>query len=277
MIAKVAVLGSPISHSLSPKLHNYWLQKYNIEGKYYAMETKAENLYKTICNLEDRGFVGVNLTVPLKQEILNIIDDIDEFSRKISAVNIVIFKNGKRIGFNSDSYGFIENLKYGIKLYNCCEIENYLDKVVVLGAGGAARAVIAGLIKCGAGEIFIANRSLDRAINLVDDFDCDNLVVSPWEERDNLLENTGLLVNTTSLGMVGQPDLNIKLDKLPNNALVTDIVYNPLDTKLLITAKSRGNKVVDGLGMLLFQGQMAFEKFFGVIPDVNDDLRNLMI
>ncbi len=401
MVNKAAVLGHPIHHSLSPRMHGYWLKELCIAGSYEAIDTPPEKLESTLNYLQQQGYKGVNLTVPLKELALSFLDEIDPIAEQIGAVNTIIFSKNKKKGYNTDAYGFIQNLRTHPFPLN-------IERSIILGAGGAARAVIAGLLKAGAKEIVICNRNLARAEELIKpsplegegwvrgrayhplhvkyakqlrhdqtdvekelwyhlrnrqiagakfrrqqpigqyivDFVCQEakliieldgsqhmnaasdqkrdeymqgegyrvlrfwnnevlqnregvceaiyetltstphptlspkgrgLSVADWNDRHQILKTATLLVNTTSLGMVGQPPLEIALDALPVNALVTDIVYHPLQTPLLALAKSRGNPIVEGLGMLLYQGQKAFELFFRETPEVTEELKHQLM
>lgn len=271
---KAAVLGHPIDHSLSPRLHRHWLKFYKMEGSYEAVETLPEKLAETLNRLQDDGYAGVNLTVPLKEKALALMDDIDPIAARIGAVNTVTFREGKKQGWNTDAYGFVQNLEsLGYRIQNS-------RKAVVLGAGGAARAIIAGLLDVGVKRIVLSNRSREKAEELVKSLapasDPQALKPVSWTDRHISLADADLVINTTSLGMQGQPELDIYLDRLPVTGLVVDIVYNPLQTPLLYAARQRGNLTVDGLGMLIFQGQKAFEHFFGKLPPVTEALRQEM-
>ena len=268
---KAAVLGYPISHSLSPKLHGYWLEKCQIKGSYEAIETKPEKLDETLSRLVKAGYSGVNLTVPLKEAVMPLLDEISPEARKIGAANTVIFSDGKMRGHNTDAYGFIENLKAGIE----GELSDYLDQVVILGAGGAARAVIVGLLDEGAKKITLLNRTRKKA-EMLAKIDT-RIQVKDWEKRTESLSDASLLVNTTSLGMQKMPVLDISLSALPVNALVTDIVYHPLITPLLEQANQRGNLTVDGLGMLIHQAVPAFEMFFDQKPKIDERIRDELL
>jgi shikimate dehydrogenase len=267
---KAAVLGHPIAQSLSPRLHDYWLKQHGIEGNYTAIETTPNQLKSTLIKVQEEGYSGVNLTLPLKESALPLLDEIDPQAKRIGAVNTIVFCKGKTVGYNTDSYGFWENI--------CRPHPPIRNKAVILGAGGAARAVVAALQEAGFKEIILCNRSEERAKELMESLTTHHspLTTSPWQNRHLILEETNLLVNTTSLGMTGQPPLEIDLEKLLSTALVTDIVYKPLTTALLHRAIARGNPTVDGLGMLLYQGQKAFELFFGILPEVTTDLREAM-
>jgi shikimate dehydrogenase len=282
---KAAVLGHPISHSLSPVLHGYWLKQHGIAGTYEALDTPPEKLAETLKSLQQQGYSGVNLTVPLKTQILPLLDSIDETAQRIGAVNTVTFTSKGLHGTNTDAYGFIENLRASVG-----DLTPYLSHAVVLGAGGAARAVVAALLDAGVQKLTIINRSREKAEQLVKEFRIQNSefsekpprawildsgfwILKDWHDRSSESAETTLLINTTSLGMSGQPPLEIDLSALPPHALVTDIVYKPLVTPLLQQAQARGLKTVDGLGMLLYQAQLAFEAFFGTRPAVTPQLR----
>lgn len=264
-VIKAGVMGHPIEHSLSPRLHGYWLKKYNINGTYEALAVAPDQLRQALKTLRDRGFRGVNLTVPHKEAALQIVDHVDPLARRIGAVNTVVVRDdGTLEGRNTDAYGFMQNLLSA----------NYkVDQkpVVILGAGGAARAAIVALLDMNVGSIRILNRSQDKAQKLAQESGI-NLAVHALNDT-NALKEAGLLINATSLGLKGQPPLDIDLDMLPRDALVTDMVYAPLMTDLLKRADARGNKIVDGLGMLLHQARPAFKAFYGVDPEVTLELR----
>lgn len=273
MTKKALVIGYPAKHSLSPKLHNYWLKKYKIDGEYSFLEIAPDAFENKLKKLFlDDSIIGANITLPHKEIAVQIVDICDDEARKIGAVNTIV-KNaqGKLMGSNSDIYGFIENIK------TSCPDFSFVDKkVTVLGAGGAARAVIAGLLANDVQEISLTNRTLDRAISIKDLFG-GKITIFGWQNRDKALKDCNLLINTTNLGMVGKEELDISLDNLPKNALVTDIVYRPLMTNLLVTAKARGNKIIDGLGMLIYQAVPGFNAWFGVRPQIDSDLRQLLL
>jgi shikimate dehydrogenase len=263
-IPKAGVIGWPVSHSLSPRLHGYWLKQYNIAGSYDALAVEPDNLQQALRDLPGKGFRGVNLTVPHKEKALSIMSRLNDAAQRIGAVNTVIVqKDGTLEGRNTDAYGFTQNLLSG-----GVSVKGKL--VLVLGAGGGARAVIVALQDMGAGEIRLANRTKEKADKLAKEFNVKSL---SWNDAPSSMKDTGLLVNTTSLGMKGQPSLEIALDTLPLEAAVNDIVYAPLMTDLLKQAQQRGHKTVDGLGMLLHQARPAFAAFFGKDPEVTTDLR----
>ncbi len=273
---KVCVIGYPIQQSLSPKIHNYWLNKYSIEGVYEKKEIKPEEFDKIFPRLEEEGYVGCNVTIPFKEKVFEFVKKKGKIigdAINISAINTIKFEDGKILGKNTDIEGFINNIKNTAKNFDFTK-----GKAVVLGAGGAARAIVKGLLNENVPEVIIANRSKERAIELLSDLRITkNAQIVEWVEKDNALKNANLLVNTTSLGMQNQMELDINLDLLPIEALVTDIVYKPLHTNLLINAQERGNSIVDGLGMLIYQAVPGFNWWFGRKPEVDGDLRNELI
>jgi len=265
---KSGVIGWPIDHSLSPRLHGYWLQTHKINGSYQAMAVSPQALPTMLSSLAEDGFAGLNVTVPHKQAVLEYLDEISDQARRIGAVNtIVVGENNRLIGFNTDGFGFMENLKKGHPGFKAAS-----GPAVVLGAGGAARAIVAALIDEAVPAITLINRTRQRAEKIAEDLAGPVRVVD-WSARNAALADAALLVNTTTLGMTGKPPLEISLDGLPTRALVNDIVYAPLETALLRAAKARGNATVDGLGMLLHQGRPGFAAWFGVEPMVTEALR----
>jgi shikimate dehydrogenase len=283
---KAAVIGYPIKHSLSPKIHGFWLKQYGIEGEYSAIEVAPDDLGSFVQNLSKEGFAGINVTLPHKEKIMPFIDEIEPLSKAIGAVNTVIVgEDGKTIATNTDVGGFFENIAQGAP-----DVPILGGKAVVLGAGGAAKAIVAGLLICGVPSVTIVNRTISRAEDIrefIRETESDDAVIgeidwpaladkihtSTWEEADFAISDASFLINTTSMGMIGQPELELELETLPHHALVTDIVYNPLETFLLKRARARGNPVVDGLGMLLYQAVPGFEAWFGVRPEVTPELR----
>ncbi|MBL4612751.1 MAG: shikimate dehydrogenase [Emcibacter sp.] len=266
---KAGVVGWPISHSLSPRLHSYWLQKYNLDGEYLAYEVKPEELGDFIKSLPKKNITGLNLTVPHKEIVFPFLDDVDDVARKIGAVNTIIVRDGRLYGTNTDGYGFLTNL-----MENAPEWSAESGPAVIIGAGGAARAAIVSLLEAGVPEIRLINRTKSRAEKLGDIYEDSRLKICDWQDRSKSLSDAALLVNTTTLGMKGQPALDIDLTALPVSAVVYDIVYNPLETDLLKQAASRGNHCVDGLGMLLYQAAPAFQAWFGKQPTVDPSLRD---
>ncbi|MEE8535448.1 MAG: shikimate dehydrogenase [Kiloniellales bacterium] len=256
------VVGWPVEHSLSPRLHGYWLEHYGIDGAYVPLAVRPEAFARALRGLADLGFQGVNVTLPHKEAALEACDEVDGPAQRIGAVNTVTLAGGRLVGSNSDAFGFMENLRQALPGWAATAAP-----AVVLGAGGAARAVAAALLEAGAPEIRLTNRTAARAEALAAALG-GPLRVIPWEHRAAALEGAGLLVNATTLGMHGQAMLDIDLARLPPGAPVTDIVYVPLETPLLAAARARGNPAVDGLGMLLHQARPGFEAWFGVRPEV---------
>ena len=267
--AKVAgVMGWPISHSRSPMLHGYWLREYDIDGAYLPFSVDPINLEAALRALPDLGIAGTNLTVPHKEAALEICDQVDDIASRIGAVNTIVVQNdGSLFGSNTDAFGFIENLK----AESSWQAND--GPAVILGAGGAARAVVAALIDEGVTEICIVNRTFERAGAVANAFGSACQPVG-WSDVSESLRQSALLVNTTMLGMTGQPTLDLTLDTLPETAVVNDIVYAPLETDFLYKAATRGNPVVDGLGMLLHQARPGFAAWFGHEPDVSPGLRD---
>lgn len=262
------VLGWPVNHSRSPRLHNFWIARHGVNGAYLPLPVVPDAFASAVRALSDLGFAGANVTLPHKLAALELCDQIDDVASRIGAVNTLMFGANNGIsGTNTDAAGFLDNL-----IDAAPDIDLGRDAVTILGAGGAARAVIVALLDAGAGEIRIANRSESRAASLAEEFGAKCIAV-PWSERAAALDGIGLLVNTTSLGMKGQPPLDLSLQDLPKRALVNDIVYDPLTTPLLRAAAARGNLSVDGLGMLLHQARVGFHAWFGVEPNVDDALR----
>ena len=265
------VMGWPIMHSRSPRLHGYWLDHYGLAGAYVPLAIKAEGLEAALGARPALGFAGCNLTIPHKEAALRIVDEASPLARRIGAVNcIVVRADGSLEGRNYDAFGFTQSLRE-----RAPDLRFDAGPAVVIGAGGAARAILAGLMDEGVLEIRLINRSPARAQTLAAEFGAPVRAV-PWEARAQALEGAAILVNTTSQGMVGEAPLDLALDALPLSALVVDIVYVPLETPLLAAARARGNRVVDGLGMLLHQARPAFEAWFGVDPKVTPQLRALI-
>lgn len=266
-----AVMGWPISHSRSPKIHNYWLARYGLEGAYVPLAVEPARLAAALRALPALNFSGCNLTIPHKEAALAIVDDLDETAKRVGAVNcVVVEEDGTLVGRNYDGFGFTAALRAAAPMWRADA-----GPAVVIGAGGAARAVVAGLLEAGATEIRVFNRTLERAERLAQDFGAP-VAAHRWEERETGLTGVGLLVNTTNQGMVGQPPLELRLDALPAEALVSDIVYAPLETPLLAAARARGMTCVDGLGMLIHQARPAFRDWFGVMPEATPELRAII-
>jgi shikimate dehydrogenase len=264
------LLGWPVGHSKSPRLHNHWLALHGIDGAYVPLPVAPAHLAEAVRLLPHLSFAGANVTVPHKEAVLALVDEVEPLAARIGAVNtLVIGADGRIAGRNTDAAGFLLNLKE-------IRAEPAAGPAVVLGAGGAARAACAALLQEGVAEIRLVNRSLDRARQLAADLG-GPIVPIEWSGREAALEGALLLVNSTSLGMSGQPPLDISLDRLPPGALVNDMVYAPLETALLAAARARGNAVADGIGMLLHQARPGFEAWFGVMPEVTPDIRTMML
>lgn len=271
-IPVAAVLGHPINHSKSPKLHNYWLSLFDIDGHYIPLDIDPRNFENSIRALSGLGFVGANVTIPYKEKVLKIADKISDRAAIIGAANTLTFlQDGSIYADNTDGYGFLQNIKCKYNDWSAGE-----GTSVVFGAGGASRAILGALIEDGANEVILANRTRSRADQLRSDFGAKIKVVD-WMKVQNYLSDASTVINATSLGMEGKAELPIPLQGLKKNTLVTDIVYTPLNTPLLENAAKRGCRTVDGLGMLIHQAIPGFERWFGVKPDVSEKLRELLI
>jgi shikimate dehydrogenase len=265
------VIGWPVAHSRSPLLHGYWLQKHGIAGAYLPLPIEPGRLGAALRGLAALGFSGCNVTVPHKEAALALVDAADDDAKRIGAINLVVVRpDGSLHGRNTDGYGFLANLREGALAWRASS-----GPALVLGAGGAARAVVAALVDAGVPEIRLANRTSERADALAEAFGPKVRAVA-WAERAAALAGVALLVNTTTQGMRGQPALDLDLTDLPRAAVVTDLVYVPLETPLLAAARARGNVAVDGLGMLLHQAVPSFAAWFGVTPEVTPELRALV-
>jgi len=273
---KAGVIGWPVKYSLSPRLHNYWLKQYGIDGSYEALAVAPEELTKFLKNLPELGYCGVNLTVPHKQAAHTMFlseygtPSIDRDATRTGAINTVVVRKDKKLeGRNTDAYGFKQNLL-------AAGFDSKNRPAVVLGAGGAARAAIVALFDMGVKDIRLVNRTASRAERLMREWG-DTIGIYDWKNCSKAFSNVGLFANATSLGMQGQPPFEISLENLPLEAVVTDLVYTPLMTGLLRAAQKRGHKIIDGLGMLLYQAQPGFEAWFGVKPEITPALRAYMI
>ncbi|MDH3263142.1 MAG: shikimate dehydrogenase [Paracoccaceae bacterium] len=267
-IPLAGVMGHPVAHSKSPALHGYWLRTYGIRGYYIPMDVAENDVKAALKALPKLGFVGINVTIPHKERVLGLADLITDRAALIGAANTLIFRpDGKIHADNTDGYGFIENLHQ-----NAPDWAADQGPVAVLGAGGAARGVVASLLETGATEVRIANRTRPRAEALRADFG-PRVVVYDWARSHGMFEGAALVVNTTSLGMDGKGEIRLPLDALSPETIVTDIVYTPLMTPLLIAAAERGCRVIDGLGMLLHQAVPGFERWFGRRPVVDEATR----
>lgn len=268
---KAFVIGWPISHSRSPFIHGHWLQTYGLAGTYERIPVQPEELQSFIASLADRGFAGGNVTLPHKERALELAAIATATARRIGAANTLYFETGRLVADNTDAYGFITHLDRTAPAWSKPN-----GTVVLLGAGGAARAVIHGFLERGVERIVLLNRSPDRAEQLAMHFGR-SVTAMAWKERNAALAGASVLVNTTSLGMKGQPPLDIDLSMLRDGSTVADIVYVPLETPLLAEARRLGHTAVDGVGMLLHQAVPGFERWFGVRPEVTDELRAIIV
>lgn len=267
-IPLAGVIGAPVGHSRSPVLHGYWLRKYGIRGFYVPLEVTQDSLETVLRAMPHMGFRGANVTIPHKETALRLADTVTDRAALIGAANTLTFRpDGKIHADNTDGYGFLENLRQGAPGWQADA-----GPCAVLGAGGAARAVVASLLEAGAGEIRLTNRTRNRAEALRAEFGT-KIVIFDWVQAGNAIEDAATVINTTSLGMVGKSEFRVPLDGLSRDAVVTDLVYTPLDTRLLVAAREAGCRTVDGLGMLLHQAVPGFERWFGVRPEVDDALR----
>ncbi|MBW7055331.1 shikimate dehydrogenase [Paracoccus bogoriensis] len=266
------VIGMPIAHSRSPRLHGHWLRRYGLPGHYVPIPVLPEHLAEVLRVLPQAGFVGLNVTIPHKEAVLTLADTVTDRAALIGAANTLIFRpDGKVHADNTDGYGFIANLRQ-----NAPDWQPEAGPAAIIGAGGAARAVVASLLDSGVPELRIANRTRLRAEQIKAEFGA-RLVVYEWAQLGNMLDGAATVVNATSLGMEGKQPLRVPLDALSPDALVTDLVYTPLMTPLLTEAQQRGCRIVDGLGMLLHQAAPGFERWFGHRPEVDDETRQVVL
>jgi shikimate dehydrogenase len=266
--ARVAgVIGWPVDHSRSPRLQNYWLARHKIDGAYVPLAVAPDRLEAAVRGLLALGFAGANVTIPHKEAVIPFLDAIDPAAARIGAVNTIVVQDGRLHGSNTDGFGFLENLKAGAPTWRADA-----GPVAVVGAGGAAKAVAWALIDAGVPALRIVNRTRARADALAQALGSTASVVD-WSARAEALREAALVVNTTALGMTGQPALDLDLTDLPAAAVVNDIVYQPAETPLLAAARARGNLAVEGIGMLLHQARPGFRAWFGVDPAVDADLR----
>lgn len=271
-IPLAGVIGSPIAHSKSPALFDYWLKRYKLQGHYIPMEVGQMDLRQVLTTLPMMGFVGANVTIPHKEAVLKIADIVTDRAALIGAANTLIFRKDGRIhADNTDGAGFVANLRQHVP-----DWAPQTGPAAVIGAGGAARAVVAALIEVGVPEIRLSNRTRLRAESLRSDLGA-KVSVYDWVQAGNMMEDCVTVVNASSLGMVGKPELRIPLDALAPGAVVNDLVYTPLRTQFLNEAEERGCLAVDGLGMLLHQAAPGFERWFGIRPDVDEDARQALL
>lgn len=264
------VMGWPVAHSRSPKLHGHWFARYGIDGAYVPLAVRAEDAELAFRALPRLGFRGWNVTVPHKEAACRLVDELDPMAARIGAVNTVLVQpDGRTLGLNSDGTGFLANLRH-----EAPDWRPEQGAALILGAGGSARAVAVALLEVGVPALRLTNRTGPRAETLAAELASFGPVTTvPWPEARAVLPETALLVNCTSLGMIGQPPLDLSLDGLPAAAVVADLVYAPLETALLAQARARGNRAVEGLGMLLHQATVGFAHWGGVMPEVDDRLR----
>jgi shikimate dehydrogenase len=265
------LMGWPVMHSRSPLLHNHWFARHGLAGTYVPLAIRPEGLGPALRSLPPLGFSGCNLTIPHKEAALAFVDEVDNVARRIGASScIVVRDDGSLLATNNDCYGFIEGILEAAPAWRADA-----GPIVVIGAGGGSRAVVYSLADRGARDIRLFNRTFDRAKALEQEFGAPITAVS-WEQRHDALSDAAMVVNTTSQGMVGEPPLDLDLSKLPPSALVADIVYIPRETPLLAGARRRGNRTVNGLGMLLHQARPAWKAWFGIEPQVTPELRTLI-
>ena len=266
------VMGMPITQSRSPILHNHWIAQHGLRGAYGHFPVEEKNLEAAMRGLSALGLAGCNVTQPHKVEALKLMDVVDPLAQRMGAVNcVVVQSDGSLHGFNHDGYGYIQSLRDVNPDWRADA-----GPIVVLGAGGASRAMVLSLIDQGATEIRLVNRTLDKAQALAAGYEQIVKVVA-WAERNTAMEGCALLVNTTNQGMYGQPPLDVSLDALPKSAMVSDAIYIPLETPLLEAARLRGNQTANGLGMLLNQARPAFNSWFGVMPEITAELKQAVL
>ena len=266
------VMGWPVAHSRSPRLHGFWLAQHDIDGAYLPLPVHPQNLAAALRALPLLGFTGVNITLPHKAAALALVDRVSEEAQRIGAINtVVVAADGLLEGSNTDGYGFLAHLRASAPAWRASD-----GPAVLLGAGGAARAIAVALLGAGVPELRLANRTARRTAELAEALG-PRIEPIDWEQRSGALDGAALLVNSTTLGMAGQPPLKISLQRLPRPAVVYDIVYVPLETPLLAAARARGNIPVDGLGMLLHQALPGFAAWFGVTPEVTPELREFVL
>ena len=275
MRRKAALIGHPVSHSLSPRIHDYWMKEYKINGAYEAIDAPPENLAETIERLrQDKNCVGFNVTIPHKINVMPFCDILDPLAESIGAVNTVIIgADGELAGTNTDAYGAIENLRAQQP-----DWDGNRTKALVIGAGGAARAILYGLVNAGCKDIILCNRTQDRADMLAKTPFTQGLVRTiPWMGLAGTIGGRTLVINTTSMGMKGQEPLVPDFSAAPDDMIIYDIVYAPLITPFLRAARGRGLKTVTGIGMLLHQARPAFQAWFGTLPDISPELERLVL
>ena len=266
------VMGWPVAHSRSPIIHNHWIRQYGLQGAYGLFPVQPDRIEDAIRGLRALGLAGCNITIPHKVNAMKLMDVVDPLALRMGAINtIVVTPEGALHGYNNDGFGYIQSLRDAKP-----DWQANAGPITVLGAGGAARAVVLSLLDQGATEIRLLNRTRGKAQALADEFGA-AIQVFDWSERNEALSDIALLVNTTNQGMHGQPELDIQLDRLPQSTLVSDAIYIPLETPLLRAARLRGNETVNGLGMLLNQARPAFKAWFGVMPEITPALHQAIM
>ena len=261
------VMGWPVAHTRSPAIHNHWIAQYSLKGAYVQLPVQPQNLEAAIRGLPALGFAGCNITVPHKVNAMQLMDTLHPAARRVAAINTVVVQaDGSLLGMNNDGYGYIQSLRDAQP-----DWRGDAGPALVVGAGGAARAIVVALLDEGVPEVRLCNRTQEKAQALKDAFG-DRVTVVPWADRNSAMAGVRLLVNTTTQGMHGQPALDVALDDLPAEALVSDAIYIPLETPLLAAARQRGHQTVNGLGMLLNQARPAFHAWFGVLPELTPGL-----
>ncbi len=270
-MTKAAVIGWPIEHSRSPMIHGYWLKKYGIEGSYAKIAVKPEDVATFVRSLAERGLAGCNVTLPHKEAVFRAADVRDPSAEAVGAANTLWLEGGRLHAANTDTYGFMRHLEVSAPAWRAKD-----RPVLLLGAGGAARGIVYGMLEAGVGEVRVANRTLARAEDIARHFG-GRVTPLAWADAERAARDCGLVVNTTSLGMAKTGPLEFDVHCLPDDATVADIVYVPLETDLLRRSRARGLNAVDGLGMLLHQAVPGFAKWFGVTPDVTDELRDILV
>ena len=262
------VMGWPVAHTRSPAIHNHWIARYGLKGAYVQLPVQPDRLEAAIRGLPALGFAGCNVTVPHKVNAMRFMDELHPAARRVAAINtIVVQADGRLLGMNNDGAGYIQSLRDADPAWR-----GDAGPALVLGAGGAARAIVVALLDQGVPELRITNRTLERAQALAEALG-ERVKVVPWAERNEAMAGVSLLVNTTTQGMHGQSTLDVVLDALPRAAMVSDAIYIPMETPLLAQARLRGHRTVNGLGMLLNQARPAFESWFGVMPEITPELR----
>lgn len=268
------VVGWPVHHSRSPQVHAYWLARYNLSGTYVPLPVAVGDLETVLSALPSCGFKGVNVTIPHKEQAFLLADTCTEVAQRLKAANTLYFRNGTIMADNTDGFGFVENILENTSNYD------WSRPALVLGAGGAGRAIVDALLTKGASKVYLTNRTFERTQKLIADFDYPvSLELLDWSQRESVNAKVGLIVNTTSLGMKGQNPLRFNFEGASPKCIVTDIVYTPLETMFLSSARQSGLTVVDGLGMLLHQARPGFQKWFGagIDPVVDQGLREVVL